>query len=497
MPADRPTRPDAPAPDDLGLLIDGLRGELDPRAAAGLERRLADEPALAAEHERLARLFARDARRFEADERRAAADAPRLARSIVARVRADEGAAAIRNRAVAGTRRRWARILAVSIGLHVVVLALLAWQLVEAGPPSRGASIDVAYEPLAEGFDRVPEEALAERLSRVLNEMSPEALAELPAGVLRFDGALDDGIETQLEDVVRKAGDGPRFQFPPGTGLALGRRSNEALKRKRLAALGFDADGTLTKVRLGLSYLQGRQQKNGAFSADNDRSAIYQTAVALLAFLGDGRHSKQETAAGDVVRRGVRWLREAAFDAEGRVRDAVSDFDLGVALVALSEDYMLSYGRLGMAEARHRGREIGRLAEAVRAVEARIAASHAPNREETLWPVWALHAAERTGVIERSPGQRERFEVWVAAAAQDTPQADGRDTVRVLTQGTALLSAERGAQKPRFRAFGEATAADLLGRLLPNGKAKGPGSGDRIAETALTLLALQTAYRAY
>ena len=62
---------------------------------------------------------------------------------------------------------------------------------------------------------------------------------------------------------------------------------------------------------------------------------------------------------------------------------------------------------------------------------------------------------------------------------------------------TALLVAERGARKPRFRSWREATAEGLLGRLLPNGKAKGTGPGARVADTALTLLALQTAYRAY
>ncbi|MDJ0976197.1 MAG: hypothetical protein QNJ98_17180 [Planctomycetota bacterium] len=497
MPADRPTRSDALDPQDLGLLTDLLRGELAPEAAGALEARLAAEPELAQAHERLARLFELEQGRFEADERAAAADAPRLARYIVSRVRSDEAAEAARSRAVAGTRRRWARILAVSIGLHVVVLGLLAWQLSESRRADRGASIDVAYEPGADTWDRIPEEALAERLGRVLGEMSPEDLADLPEDVLRFDGALDELIEPQLEDVVRKAGDGPSFLFPPGTGLALSRRSNEALKRQRLAALGFDADGTLNKVRLGLSYLQGKQQKDGAFPASAGRSAVYETSVALLAFLGDGRHSKLEDDAGTVVRRGVRWLRAQAFDAEGRVVDAIDGLDLGVTLAALAEDYMLSYGRLGMAEARHRGEEIARLADVVRDVEARIVATKAPDRETTLWPLWALHAAERTGVIERSPVQRERFEVWVAAASDGEGPGQAWDTVQVLTRGTALLSLERGASKPRFRAFGEATAEELLGRLLPNGKAKGEGSGDRVAETALTLLALQTAYRAF
>ena len=64
----------------------------------------------------------------------------------------------------------------------------------------------------------------------------------------------------------------------------------------------------------------------------------------------------------------------------------------------------------------------------------------------------------------------------------------------VLSVGTALLFAERGAEKPRFLAWSRANALELAARLGPQGHVR---IGDEVGDTALVLLGLQVAYRTY
>lgn len=486
-----PTRTDDLSPEDQAQLIDLLQGELDAAAAAALEARIAAEPALAAERDALARIRGLEAGRFAEEQAAAAADAPRLAAYIVSRVRADEAAGSVRTRTAGRARRRWARILAVSIGLHVALLGFLTWRVqADRSSDETGATeVSLGDFPL-DDWDNVP--PIAERFDQALRDMEPEELAALDPRLLRWDGGeTDPDLAELVEDVVRRRPPGPAFEFPRGMGLALRRRTNETLKLGRLQALGFDADGTLQRVRLGLSYLRGRQGADGAYAAENGHSDVYQTAVALMAFLGEGAHSKRDSDGGQVVRRGVDWLRAKVFDAAGGLQGAVSGTDRGLVLVALSEDYMLSYGQLSLAEARVRGEEIRALTGAVRTADATVAGGDA------LWTRWALDAAERTGVVQRSHEDRKRFDTWLATAAREDAGSSAQTAVRVLSRGTALLYADRGADTQGFRSWSRASAEELLGSLLPNGKAKGTGDGPRIAETALRILALQTAYRAY
>lgn len=479
---------------DQALLVDYLRGECSAAQGAELEARFETDAVLRAERDALQGLAEVESGRFATEMAVAATDAPRLATYVISRVRQDEAAARSRGRAEVGGRRRWARILAVSIGLHVVLLGVLTWRLQSdrSNVPDEGTHIELGEFPIRD-WDPVPEDLRAEHLDRALVEMSEEQKDLLPDEFWRWDGGeLDKDMEQMLQDLAQGARAAPTFLYPRGMGLALRRRGKDDLKRRRLEALGFDADGTLQRVANGLNYLRGRQLADGAFPADDGRGAVSETAMAMLAFLGDGQHSKADNGKGKVVRRGVTWLRERAFDESGLLRDSISGPDLGVLLVALSEDYMLSYGLLGLGEARVRGAEIQLLASAVSAVDEQIAAD-----DDALWSRWALDAAERTGVVRRSVEDRARFRRWLAAATGPDVADATPSSVEVLSRGTALLYAERGSSKKRFLTWSEATGQQILDGLLPNGKAKGAGAGDRVAETALWILALQTAYRTY
>lgn len=489
-----PTRPNPLPAADQALLVDHLRGELTPADRARVDRRLEQEPSLRAEWDALRGLAQVEASRFATEMAVAATDAPRLASYVISRVRRDEAASQTRERSAVGGRRRWARILAVSIGLHVVLLGVLTWRLQSdrTNVQDDGTRIELGEFPIRD-WDPVPEDLRAEHLDRALVEMSEEQKDMLPDEFWRWDGGeLDKDMEQMLQDLASGSRAAPTFLYPRGMGLALRRRGKDDLKRRRLEALGFDADGTLQRVSNGLNYLQGRQLAEGAFPADDGRPAVNETAMAMLAFLGDGQHSKADNGKGKVVRRGISWLRERAFDDTGLLRESIGGRDLGVLLVALSEDYMLSYGRLSLGEARVRGAELQVLASAVTAVDEQVAVS-----DDALWSRWALDAVERTGVVRRSVEDRARFQRWLAAATDPESVHEAPSAVEVLSRGTALLYAERGSSKTRFLSWSEATGKQILDGLLPNGKAKGAGGGDRVAETALRILALQTAYRTY
>ena len=118
-------------------------------------------------------------------------------------------------------------------------------------------------------------------------------------------------------------------------------RTRDDLKRGRLQLLGIDADGTLKAVGRGLRALATRQQTDGSFAAGGGRSDVGQTALALLPFLGEGHGSRTTGSEGrDVVAPGIAWIRRQLFP--GGEPRAIEAADLGIALKALSEDYMLS-----------------------------------------------------------------------------------------------------------------------------------------------------------
>ncbi len=306
-----------------------------------------------------------------------------------------------------------------------------------------------------------------------------------------FARLLEEGLFDDGEPAVSGGPTVADLDLPDAGGLVHHPRSRailvkaESFKRRRLAGLGRDSESTLDAVRRGLAYLATRQRPDGHFASEGGRSEVEQTARALLPFLGEGTSSQDRGDASSkrVVRSGIGWLRQNAFASDGAVRTSLDADSVDVALIALSEDYTLSYGRLPAAEAEDRAREIEALTRHIRDRDAAAT--------EHVWAAWALDAAARTGVIEATAKESARFGSWVASASDEA--SDG--TVGgELARGSALRYLERGAAKPRLRSWMDDTTDALIGRLLPNGQAK---TSEKVGDTALVLLALQVAYRGF
>jgi hypothetical protein len=513
----RADRTDAGDPAVLGLLLDHLRGELAPEEARRLDRRLAADPGLEARRAGLARLL-EAARAFGRPQ-----EDPALAARLVARIRAED--AAERSRTARGPHRRrrfaltWPRVIAVSLAVHVVLLAVLTVRAREAdraaGAPLLRAQLpgeQAAFEP------RVPEGA-----------PSPWAPEErgLPETHRLLAGLLPPGTPPPPDEDLAPLEE-RRRDLAPGAAQSMILRTDLALRRLRLDGLGLNADGTLAAVARGLDALARRQAADGSFGASGGRGVVGETALALLPFLGDGHGSASEGPGHQVVARGVAFLRGRVFTEAGDLTSAARALpvvEAGVLLKTLSEDYMLSYGRLLPGAARRR-------AEELRVLAAHVADQQGPTGGfgagagdvgTAVWPMWGLDAVARTGVTLPPAVVATRFAGWYA---REAPREDPRfaaaglllardlgpdfetearaaaDVVRrpelhgeidplfVATAGAGLLLYDAAA----FRAWSAGLGERLLQLLGPNGVVH---RGDVVGDTALVLLALQAAYRIY
>lgn len=480
-------RPD-PSPQDDALILDGLRGELDETQRADFEARLAADPAFARARDAWERLSEAEHAAHEPAAARAAAeaDAPRLAAWIRSTVAAEE-TARTRVRFRSAGERSWSRVLAWSVGLHVVVLGVLALVLGgQEAQQERRATAHVALEGEREWEEALvdpAETALAFRYERIEWDDLGAIGDRLALGEPE---SLQDELRADLESLADDAQTARRvLSHPVGVVVAMSRRKNGDLKRRRLDLLGFNAGGTLKAVDRGLRYLGRKQRPDGSFPATAERSDVEQTALTLLAFLGDGHTSRGRSQRDQVVQRGVAWLRKQVLERGARhdVRVRGDAAGVAIATVALCEDYMLSYGDLAPKASLRRADEIAALS-----VYARERSEKAVGNART-WAIWALDAAARSGVVTVSPADQQTFRTWVAGAAVGEAEAQA-DPMGALSTGTALLFSERGAAKPRFLRWSHSNAERLVSLLDPTGRAR---SGD----TALILLALQVAYRTY
>ncbi|MFV1958943.1 MAG: hypothetical protein ACC662_05975, partial [Planctomycetota bacterium] len=414
------------------------------------------------------------------------------------------------------------RAIALSVAVHVVLLAGgVALILREASDrQERVVALCLTSPTVAESVPADPRAPpspwLAEDEGRL--ELPLPDIARVPAGASPQPGVLEPLDEH-------------RYDFPPRVLGPMRLRTVDALKRGRLQGLGLDAQGTLKAVARGLSALALRQRADGSFAPGGERSAVGETALALLPFLGEGNSSRTGPYAEEVVRPGVGWLRARLFAPSSRAggNDADPGADVpvaerGMALKALSEDFMLSYGRLTPREASRRSGELARLTT-------RVAAAQAPDGSFpgagddirlAVWPMWGLDAVARTGAAVPPAAVAERFAAWFEHQARDAPEtvavglllardlgrtfaeraraaararpdaheASRGDPFLAVTLGTGLLLQDPEA----FRTWSRGVDRHLIARLRPTGLAR---RGDPVGDTALILLSLQIAYRTY
>ncbi len=510
-------RPDAvPDPEIEGLLVDRARGEID---ATGLARLAAWARAegrdLQAESGRTTRLLDR------LREAHAARPDPEVARRLSAFVRAEVGreeAREARGAREAASRRRlvWARVIALSALAHLVVLALVVFAITKRPVGTSSGRVVAWAPPPVEGLGPAADEPLGEPVGSPWlpqpGEGFPEPLAPKPAPT----GPAERSPES-LSPLEEHQYDHPRGVVGPMLD-----RIETARKRVRLEGLGLDADHTLETVHRGLAALRLRQRPGGAFAGAGDRTDLGETALALLPFLGDGNGSR--TGADQaVVATGVAWIRARLAAGEGELAKAPA-FELGIALKALSEDYMLSYGRLTPHEASTRATEIaaltGRVVGSQRDDGSFAGAENDLRR--AIWPMWGLEAAARTGAVLPPASVAERFAAWFERTDRATPMDDAAsllltrqlgERVRAAVRSRAARVAETGVSidaepfvlattgaglvreaPAAFRAWSRDLDRRLARRLTSVGVVR---DGDPVGDTALVLLALQAAYRTY
>jgi hypothetical protein len=329
-------------------------------------------------------------------------------------------------------------------------------------------------------------------------------------------------------------------EHPFAVQFAMLARVREPVKSARLRRAGLDPESTSVAVQRGLRALAARQDTDGSFPRDGSATShpagspagalgtVGRTGLALLPFLAEGRSSAPLSGGGrdGVVAPGIRWLREKLSRA-----DALPAGDLALGVLALTEDYMLAYGRWSAAEARARAEELRGLGERLAALQ-RADGSFEGQRDASgeMWPLLALDGVRHAGLALPTTRATERLGRWlgerqgdparggdalaraghlilakaaVAAPAAALPEAEADARVLLtadlagragpLTALATSLALYRRAPVA-FRDWNRTQGDGLRARLGPSGLV---ADGDPVGDTALVLLALQSAYRSY
>lgn len=446
------------------------------------------EPRLAVERERLRGLLVREQ---SAQDVALAATldvraADRMATRILDRARQDDDRTRLHRPVLSPRRRLWTRLLALSVGAHVLALGVLSWRHFH---PS-----GVPASPEREGrVAQVPDERAAlDPLDRV--EIEPADLP-LPGAYVVADERLpvEDAVPGLVDAVP--ASEQALAAFPRGSARAMWVRSSDSMKRLIEARVG--SPGSLDRVKTGLRALGRLQADDGSFADATGAASVRTTATVLLAFLSDG-HSSRGGEHRAVLERGIAWLVAQTEAVEPSRREAASSspaadesrrLDRALGLFALSEDLILSSGELTPGEARFRRVALTPLATSVASARRAGPADRVDGARsaEARWTDLALAAAERAGLV-RSTMAAVAVPLVVGPGAFD-------DARTAMLDGTAILRDRHGSA---FSAWNAATSRALAPRIGADGLVSGPGSpASRAEETALVLLALQVAHRTY
>ena len=464
-------------------LLDAL---LDPREAdPSLDARVAADPAAAGERARLAAFL--KAAGAAHDVRLDPLAAERVAARVEWRVHAEEG----RGEPAAASRRwwapgpLWARVLAASVAIHAVVIVALAIQLRSPQPAKPETPGEPWVPVIAETDESAPADVVREE--PLPAPLAPYAggLADVPIGPVL--ASLPDEGESWRS--LEPADPAALRRWFPSVASAMWLRSDAAAPTRAEILKRLGVPALATRPKPTLEALAQRQAPDGSFEPAEGHGRVQSTATVLLAFESEGNGSRSG-AHRAVVESGVRFLRHAlALDGSSSAERPAADGGAGRgvsdpsgepwALMALTEDVMLSSGSWTPAETRSRTAEVARLAKVVGA------------RKDAAGGLGALATAAASR-LRAAPGAAPA-RGWGDAYLHATSLSATGASPEVL-RGTAMLLSGRTAD---FASWASTVLPRVEARFALDGLVRASVAGSRVEETALALLALQVPYRTY
>jgi hypothetical protein len=243
---------------------------------------------------------------------------------------------------------------AVSLGVHIAVLVLLAFIVIRSERPKVIPTTLTAFNPA--GLDR-PEKR---RIAPVRIETTNSEVIELPPGKSARkapDETPKGDPEVQVARPTEVNVTGALAARIAGSAAGTSGSKGGAGGRGALLSAQGGTEKTEQAVSQGLSWLSRQQQADGHWElhqgypdAGQLRTGTGATALALLAFLGAG-HTHQDGPYKAKVGRGLKWLQAVQkksgplkgdfydFDREG---DAASFYAHSQATIVLCEAYALT-----------------------------------------------------------------------------------------------------------------------------------------------------------
>jgi hypothetical protein len=364
----------------------------------------------------------------------------------------------------------WARVFAASVAVHAAAIVVLAITVrspgaVEAERTDDGTPIVLPRGDETLAADSVYEEPLPAPVSPYAG-----GLADLPIGTVLAtlpDGDSWKGLEPSDPDALRR--------YVPSVARSMWLRSDAGSGARAEIYLRLGVPAVAMRPKPTLEALAAQQAKDGSFEPMPGHGRVQSTATVLLAFESAG-HASRAGAHRAVVESGVRYLRHAlALDGTGKAPDAPADaIGESWALLALTEDVMLSSGSLTPAETRARSAEIRRLADAI------------ASRPDGARGIAALATASAARLRTATPAASARGwgDAYLASASA------GPDAL----YGTAMLVSGRTAD---FTAWVATALPRIDAKFALDGLVRSSVSSARVEETALALLALQVPIRTY
>lgn len=282
-----------------------------------------------------------------------------LSRDELRRIMHDEWR---RARAFALRARRSVRVLTLSVAFHAAALLLLAFLVVYQaqadGQRERLIAVEVDTSALARldqaqvrspessgGELRIEREDLPPLVEPNPTDENPSSGAQDQPGLAgrlhRFDGLrLEEDPENPFVPIPRST----RIGQQPGLQAARGSRSE---RERILSEYGYaSVTVVMDAIDDGLEWLAERQQPDGSWDVVAEGGhgdfTVGISALALLAFLGQGQCSAGPHPYSDVVERGVAYLEKRQETATGRIGAATAPramYNHGIATIALLENY--------------------------------------------------------------------------------------------------------------------------------------------------------------